>query len=213
MMSQASPRKGRQTKGAAKQKEILGLLEQAYRERPQDLWATFPEIAAALADIVSPPRKEAPHESLLYTYLSEKEKAFRIDYLKALLAKKDLGQEITSEDIHRALGHLAALREAGYPYKEQVIALAFQVLSLPRHPEKKVVHTFLKGVPKHHTYEIQRGITLVLSWDKRAIQIELDPQEMAVRERLLSVAGIGEDTQRDVAQRHDDYLAEALHGE
>lgn len=76
MMPQANPRKGRQTKGAAKQKEILGLLEQAYWERPQDLWATFPELAAALADIVSPPRKEAPTKVCSTPTLARRRKPF-----------------------------------------------------------------------------------------------------------------------------------------
>ena len=53
-----------------------------------------------------------------------------------------------------------------------------------------------------------RGVTLNLDGDMRLVSATIIPHKIRERDRLMSIVGIGNDSKRDVAARHDDYLAE-----
>lgn len=53
-----------------------------------------------------------------------------------------------------------------------------------------------------------RGVILNLDSEMRLMSVSVIPRKVRERERLMSVVGIGHDPMRDVAARHDDYLAE-----
>ena len=53
-----------------------------------------------------------------------------------------------------------------------------------------------------------RGVILNLDGDMRLASVSVIPHKIRERDRLMSIVGIGHDPMRDVAARHDDYLAE-----
>lgn len=61
----------------------------------------------------------------------------------------------------------------------------------------------LRSVP------LARGIQLHVTEDLRLAKLTIAPQKLRERERLMAFVGIGVDSQRDVARRHDFYLPDA----
>lgn len=53
-----------------------------------------------------------------------------------------------------------------------------------------------------------RGVVLNLDGEMRLMSVSVIPRKVREREKLMSVVGIARDPMRDVAARHDDYLAE-----
>ena len=53
-----------------------------------------------------------------------------------------------------------------------------------------------------------RGVYLDVDRDGRPVSISIDPSKLEERRKLWSIVGIGSDPKPDVAERHDDYLAE-----
>ena len=52
-----------------------------------------------------------------------------------------------------------------------------------------------------------RGVVLYLDSDGYLLSIDIAPSKIKERKALLTIVGVGRDTEPDVAERHDDYLA------
>lgn len=73
---------------------------------------------------------------------------------------------------------------------------------------KRQTSVLKEGEPSGEVY-LLRGVKLNLSWDKKLMSVEIDPKQMAIMKKALSIIGIGRGLPPDMAERHDDYLVEA----
>ena len=146
-------------------------------------------------------------------YMTERERGFKLRSLGELIERYRSMGSLPSEEAHRALALAAALREHAEAYKQTLLEMVERVLGLhldSPEPEKLSV---VKGKLEHHTFQLARGVTLSLAWDGALLAITLDPHQWWLRSQALSIVGIGRDQASDVAERHDDYLADAIqHG-
>ena len=194
--------------GDAQKEELVTLLVKAYREYPEELNSYFPELAAKVKELITPTSPPSEAESIGRSPLTEIERGFRQNSLLATLDKAGNGEVISKEEAVKALEDAAALGEHAWHSREEVLDIAIMTLDLPLVPEESVSVIFHEGRPVHHTYSLVRGMTLSLTWDGRLIKVDLDAKELKFRRKALSIIGIGSDTQSDVAENHDAYLAE-----
>ena len=64
------------------------------------------------------------------------------------------------------------------------------------------------AMPASDRVAVIRGVYVDLDREGRPISISIDPRKLEERRTLRSIVGIGSDPKPDVAERHDDYLAE-----
>jgi len=57
---------------------------------------------------------------------------------------------------------------------------------------------------------VVKGVELRLTWDLELVSVYLDPKQWRLRGQALSFVGIEADSATDVAERHDDYLVDAI---
>ena len=62
--------------------------------------------------------------------------------------------------------------------------------------------------PASDRVAVIRGVYVDLDSEGRPVSISIDPRKLEERRKLRSIVGIGSDPKPDVAERHDDYLAE-----
>ena len=108
-----------------------------------------------------------------------------------------------------ALERAAAMGTDARPFNDDIVALAEQALGFPFDGSKGARLTIRKG-QVHHTYRLQRGLMLALRWDGKLLHIDVDKKEREIRRKALAFVGIGHETQTDVAEKHDEYLAQAI---
>jgi hypothetical protein len=141
------------------------------------------------------------------------EREFKLRSLSEIIQRYKTTGTLPPEEARLALALAAALGEHASPYKQTLLEIVEAVLGLPLNSQMPEKLTFLKGKSVHHTFELARGLTLSLAWDGELIAIGLDPQQWRLRAQALSIVGIGHDQASDVAERHDNYLADAIqHG-
>ena len=194
--------------GDAQKEELVTLLVKAYQEYPEELSSYFPELASKVRELTTPASPPSRTESIAHPLLTERSRGFRQNSLRATLDKAGNGEVISKEEAVKALEDAAALREHAWHSREEVSDIALMAFDLPSVPEESVSVLFLRDKPVHHTYSLIRGMTLSLTWDGRLIKVDLDAKELKFRRKALSIIGIGSDTQSDVAENHDTYLAE-----
>lgn len=189
--------------------ELIGMIEKEYREAPEDMWASYPSIAAKLDKLLSPKRSPSNSESLHYSYLGEREREHRLSTLISIIEKwKRTG--ISKEEAIEALESAAALKEEASPYKDTLLVFLETVLQFPLTGREEKTLYLQKGKPEHHAVNLARGIMLSLTWDRKLIKISLDPGEYSLRQKALSFVGSGSDKNPDVARRHDFYLEDSF---
>jgi hypothetical protein len=184
-----------------------------FTENPSAFWSSFPELANAIELHLQASSKRASRVPLSEGYMTERERQFKLNALSETIEQYRASGKIEPDNARRALALAAAVGEHASPYKQTLLEIVERVLGLPlnfQNPEKL---TFLKGKSEHHTFQLVRGLTLSLAWDGELIAISLDPSQWRLRAQMLSIVGIGRDQASDVAERHDDYLADAIqHG-
>ena len=194
-----------------KDKDVLAeMVLNLYQIDPQRLREALPEAAEHLDRLLAPPPERRVNDSPFG--LTEREREFRLNSLDSILEKAAGSEAVSKEQAVKALEDAAALREHAWDSREAVMGLARSVFDLPVAPEKSLSIPLLKGKPVHHTYELIRGVNLSLTWDGKLIRIDLNAQELRIRQKGLSFVGIGSDTKSDVAENHDAYLDE-IYGE
>ena len=142
--------------------------------------------------------------------MTEQEREFNLRSLSEITDRYKTTGTLSPEEGRRALSQAAALREYASRYKQMLLEIVVRVLGLPLNSQKPEKLSFLNSKSEHHTFELARGLTLSLAWDGELTAIALDPQQWRIRAQALSIVGMGVDQPSDVAEKHDEYLADAI---
>ena len=172
----------------------------------------LPEIGEILSQAVSPPRTaRTPF------VLTEREHAFHIESLPGV---EDL-DALQPEDAIKALERCAALiLDDSLPFAfnhralTRLFVAAFGVSPRSFDSDATLAVDGRNGEDAARNASMTRGVILNLNGDMRLVSATIIPHKTRERDRLMSIVGIGNDSKRDVAERHDDYLAEiSPHGD
>lgn len=183
-----------------------------YERDPASVEKLFPEAAQMLGNAgFRSTRQNAGNRSPL----TETERGKRLQSLNRALEYMKLTKGLSTKQAIQALEDIAALVEASPweppPVTKKDIATLLKAaacLSLSRKGKAQKV-VLQEGEPCREVL-LLRGVKLELTWDKKLLSIEIEPKELAIRAKALSIIGIGPDTATDVAERHDNYYVEAL---
>ena len=196
----------------SQQKDYLAqaIIEQ-YERDPISVEKSFPEVVRILQNST---RRIMRQRSENRSTLTELEKGKRLQSLCKLLEEMKDTKGFSREQAIQALEDAAALVEA-FPFDPISISDA-QICKLVKIATGLSVTTkgrrqtsvLKEGEPSREVY-LLRGVKLSLSWDKKLMSVEIDPKQMAIQARALSIIGIGRGMPPDMAERHDDYLVEA----
>lgn len=198
-----------QQKGA-----LLQALIGKYATSPEALEKTLPEVARILASLRQVPKRNA---SVDIFQLTPVERQRRQESLRKALDKLSKVKGLSREEAIQALEDAAALIGA-FPFeplalsKQDIAKLIKQASGLSVTTKGKLQTSVLREGEQAREAYLLRGVKLNLTWDKKLLSIEINPKELAVRAKALSIIGIGSDTATDVAARHDDYFVEAING-
>ncbi|MDO8635228.1 MAG: hypothetical protein Q7R34_03150 [Dehalococcoidia bacterium] len=185
--------------------------KQSLLARMDELMGEIGPIGSTTAELVKEGRSRSSRN---HSALTELEKGKRLQSLHNLLeGMKDI-KGFSKEQAIKALEDAATLVEA-FPFeslelsdkdisKLVKIATGLSVTTKGR----RQTSVLKEGEPSREVY-LQRGVKLNLSWDKKLLSVEIDPKQMAIQARALSIIGIGRGMPSDMAERHDDYLVEA----
>jgi hypothetical protein len=188
---------------------IVESLVAAYRGNPDKVRESLPAIVPLLEQRT--PRRLGGTRLDPYS-LTVGERHKRSQRLSEVLANMQR-HKLPQSDALQALEDGLVLLEDG---QEDAVALRPRLLKLL----KQIADVSLATEGKQRQYQLgigqpartvllARGIICHMTWDFHLVSVEVDPKELAKRRKALSIVGIGQDTASDVAQRHDEYLAQA----
>lgn len=187
------------------------MLLDVYSSDPVRLQKVLPEIAQELDQILSPSQEQRGGTSPFG--LTDRERNFYKESLDHVL-RKSKSHALSTEDAIKGLEHAAALLidnfSPGYPPRQDLLRLVRKATGTgPRktgQPEEKII----RDGQTSRTVAVVKGVDLHLTWELKLLRVSLDPSQWRLRSQAFSFVGMAADIATDVAERHDDYLAEAL---
>ncbi|HLC29843.1 MAG TPA: hypothetical protein VJM51_03580 [Dehalococcoidia bacterium] len=194
---------------ASQERKIVDFLVDVFRSNPKAIERISPELARHLEEVVAGrPVESAPSR----TRLTEKERADRLSAVHGIRR----GQKFSDEEATKALESAAALLEDAYANgsldREWLAQLAKRVSGLSYSLKGRPVEKTIRPGELSRSVSLIRGVTLGLTWDWRLISVSVDQRELWRRKRALAFVGIASDVSGDVAEKHDEYLREAISG-
>ncbi len=192
-----------------REKQILEMLLSRYRADQKSFRSFLPEVAQLL-DAKYP----LSHSYKSPFGLTERERAHREMALRRILQK--LAEDsLSQEEAVKGLEHCAALiqddslpEDVGY---QTLVGLAKAVIGKSPGSFKSRTAITVKSPSEgdaFHRISLVRGVDLALDRNMGLVSVTIAPGKVKERRKLLSFVGTGRDTAKDVALRHDDYLAE-----
>jgi len=186
--------------------------KQSLLARMDELMGEIGPIGSTTAELVKEGRSRSSRN---HSALTELEKGKRLQSLYRLLEGMKVGKDFTKEQAIKALEDAATLVEA-FPFDPisindaQICKLVKIATGLSVTTKGRRQTSVLKeGEPSREVY-LQRGVKLNLSWAKKLLSVEIDPKQMAIQARALSIIGIGSKGITDLSTRHDEYFVEAI---
>ena len=184
-----------------------------YEADPDWVKRHLPEIGEIMAQTVSPPRTTPSPFGL-----TERERAFHIESLPGVEGL----DELRPEDAVKTLESVAALildDSLPFEFNHQALTRLFKA-AFDVSPRSFAADTVIPvnrkdgGDDAAYTVSMTRGVILNLDENMRLASATIIPRKIRERDKLMSIVGIAHDSKRDVAARHDDYLAEiSPHGD
>lgn len=189
---------------------LIELLSSKYADNPQEFRSYMPEVAQML-DTFGSPHRQLARSSF---GLTEREVKFHQSALTETLAAVTSGVATTAEAI-KGLEHCAFLiRDDKMPAEADYEALcALFKAAFGKRPASFKKSEVIKVADGRtaadvvHKFSLVKGVSLELDREMRLISVSVSPRKVRQRRKLLSFVGAGHDTESDVAQRHDEYLA------
>jgi hypothetical protein len=188
---------------------LVQKLLDVYQADPARLRKALPEVAETLDRFLS--------QELLHTGgetpfgLTDRGRALRKEALESVLKKS---KSLTKEEAIRGLEHGAALLiddfSPGYPPGQELLRLVRKGTGLQPRKEGRPVEKVVREGEASRMVSVVKGMELHLTWDLKLVRVVMDPRHWRQRSQALSFIGIGSDTATDVAERHDDYLVDAI---
>ena len=186
---------------------VFGHMLSKYQIDPEWVNRHLPEIGEIMSRTVSLDRTpQSPFG------LTERERAFHIGSLPCVEGL----DKLQPEDAVKALEHCAALiRDDSLPFEfnHEALVRLFKA-AFNKVPGSFKTNTVIPisqkdgGDDAVHHASLVRGVVLNLDLAMNLLSVTITPRKVRERKKLMSVVGIGHDPMRDVAARHDDYLAE-----
>ena len=194
----------------AQDKEALAqrVLE-VYQGDPTRVRSALPEVADLLGGLVGAETRGRGSESPFG--LTERERDFHRETLEGLLRRS---RTLTPKDAVSGLEHAASLLAddftPGHPPRQALLRLVRKATGIqPRKTGKRIEKVLGEGEPSR-TVPVVRGVDLHLTWEFKLVSVTMDPEQWRLRAQALSIVGMGTDSATDVAEHHDDYLADVL---
>ena len=178
-----------------------------YEADPAWVKRHLPEIGEIMAQAVAPPRTTPSPFGL-----TERERAFRIESLPGV----DGLDALRPEEAIKTLERVAALildDSLPFEFNHQALTQLFEA-AFGVSPRSFAADTVIPvnqkdgGDDAAYTVSMTRGVILNLDENMRLASSTIIPRKIRERDKLMSIVGIAHDSKRDVAARHDDYLAE-----
>ena len=185
---------------------LIDILRSKYSEDPEGFRKFLPGAAELLPEPTPKSKPGFPFG------LTEHERSYHRTGLTEALGKVEAG-EITVEEATKGLQHCADL------IKDDVFtnavsyepAKALLKAALGKSPgsykSKTTISVRVDGGSPVEQISVIKGVYLDLDTNGQLVSVSISPREVRERKKLMSIVGIGKDTQADVALRHDDYLA------
>lgn len=189
------------------ERQAFQMITSRYKADPGWFDKNWPELREVVASTMAPRQKSTSPFGL-----TANERSFHIDALNDSLSKNRLDPA----EAVQMLEHCAHLLRddwtmQGIPASER--ARLFKAVtgksrsSFKSNTEIPIGATS-RTQPAHHV-SLLRGVVLNLDVNMRLMSITVTPKKVREVKELMRIAGIGSDTASDVAERHDEYLAEA----
>lgn len=199
----------------ARRDSIIGQLKMKYRSDPEGFRAYLPEVAAIL-DVMNPPSSPSRQREPRFK-LTEQERARHKQGLSKMLERLEEGS-LSFKQAVRTLEHCANLQrdDSWARYTDHDTRVKLAKVALGRSHESFTEDTtvmiadYEASAPIVSKVSFLRGVYLELDESMRLISISILPAKVAEFHRLRGIVGLGRDIEgkKDVALRHDDYLAE-----
>ena len=143
--------------------------------------------------------------------LSDREKAHHVEALSCVLERPAL----TSRDAVNALESCAILVQDDFmtPHVDHQSIVSLFKVAFRKVPDAIRESTSFPtegrgtGEPVYHP-SLVRGVVAGLDPEMRLVSITVTPHKVREGNEMMGIVGIGQDSRTDVADRHDDYLAE-----
>ena len=194
---------------AADKEAVTQRVLEVYQGDPARLKSALPEVADLLSGLVGAATALRGDESSFG--LTERERNFHTEALDGLLRRSS---SLTQAEAVAGLEHAASLLvdgfTPGYPPRQVLLRLVRKATGIQPRKTGRPVEAVLAEEESSRTVPVVRGVDLHLTWDFKLVRVTMDPDQWRLRARALSIVGMGTDTATDVAERHDDYLADAL---
>ena len=191
----------------AREKHLVDLLQAKRREDPEGFRRFLPEVAELLPEL---PRRRSRLRSTFG--LTERERSFHRAGLAEALCKLSAGG-IATDEAAKGLQHCANLvRDDVFTDEvDHETSRALVKAALGKSPgsykSKTTVPIGIGGGEALEQVAVLRGVYLDLDRERRLVSISINPAKVREWKKLMAIVGIGRDPERDVALRHDDYLA------
>lgn len=186
----------------------IKILFEKYKKEPEIVSRFLPEIFNEFERVYKK-RKPMPkiHQRIFPSdELTEMTKESIIKKANGIIEKFKAQRALEREEVIELLQYISALKTGQFLSNEVFFKYIFNVLNI--NLDKKKIEKIQDGnIDKR--FVLRRGVTLYLSWDYKLIKIEIDPEELNLRRKALSIVGIGEENVSNVAEEHDKYLNEA----
>ncbi len=190
-----------------REKRLVDLLQAKCHEDPEGFRRFLPGVAELLPEL--PPRRSRLRSAF---GLTERERSFHRTGVAEALDKLE-GGAITAEGAAKGLQHCANLirddaftDEVDYETSRGLVKAALGK-SPGSYKVKTTVPMGMGGGEALERVTVLRGVYLDLDRERRLVSISINPAKVREWKKLMAVVGIGRDPERDVALRHDDYLA------
>ncbi|MBM3154751.1 MAG: hypothetical protein FJ008_05385 [Chloroflexi bacterium] len=188
---------------------IVEVLINKYKADPSTMENVLPEIAQRLRELVPADSKSGSVNPFTLTETEEKQ---RLSSYQSIISRVDnLEAPISKDQAVKALEDAAAILEVASYVKViepgDILKLLKIIKGSPVSKRGKVRQIVVsKGEPAR-SIALLRGVQAHLTWDKKLLNIEVDPKRLAERDAALKLVGVARDSDKDVAHRHDYYLS------
>ena len=190
---------------ADRERAAYDLLVAKHRDDPGWFMENMPEVAELIEDRTSTHRQPRPSFSL-----TRREREYHLARLSEIVATKPLD----SGDAVAALEHCATLiRGKSLPYEidhktlRRLFSAAFGKAVSSYRKETTLEVRVERNQETAHRVSLVRGVVLNLNTAMRLVSVSVTPRKVRERRKMMEFVSVGRDTEGDVAERHDSYLA------
>lgn len=180
----------------------------AFRENPEKVRETLPSVVRILEQTGLGSSGRARSYPYSLTVGERQSRSQRLQEVLVTMGRQKLSHSDALQALEDGLVLLEDGQEDAVALRPKLLKLLRQIADVSLAIEGKQRKYPLRTDPPARAVTLLRGITCHMTWDFHLVSVEVDPKELAKRRKALSIIGVGPDAASDVAQRHDEYLAQ-----